>query len=147
MVIKGSPQNSHKDVKGCGLTPLAQHTSFGVCAGAALVGCCPHPSLCSAPQELLGRGRFPLIKTSSMKILVANPCTLEVLRLNTEECVVSARSRSAVRRARGDEGSCALAGQGAIDLSPGLRFVTAWRQGPEPRILLNSNLFPSDNLY
>lgn len=64
-----------------------------------------------------------------MKILVANPCTLEVLRLNTEECVVSARSRSAVRRARGDEGSCALAGQGAIDLSPGLCFVTAWRQG------------------
>lgn len=72
---------------------------------------------------------------------------LEVLWLNTEECVVSAWSRSVVRRAWGHKGNSAFAGQGTIDLSPGLHFVIAPGWGPEPRILLNSNPFPSNNLY
>lgn len=134
------PQNSHGDVKGCDdhTWPVCPIQSTCGCHGGRGTGCIPP----AAPRELLARVRFPLIKALSMKILVANPWMLEALWLNTEECVVSAWSCSAVRRPQGIRVIW-----GIIDLSPGLCVVIASGRGPESRILLNSKLFPSNNLY
>lgn len=77
-----------------------------------------------------GQRWVPLIKISGMKIFVVNPWRLVALWLNTEECVVSARSCSAVRRAcrgRGKSQACQKGNYWS------LHFMIASGWGLEPR--------------